>query len=223
MSTFDKHKAAKLLANDSTFAFVLLSIVLNKYTDDNDDFPQIYVDEPEVLFKELEEDFSIKLPEENENKLNAALTVLTTDLFYTNYSAFNKIAQTLCAGDPGVLNEDNDMDACKCMWAIVEAGLITGVTMDKANEVFSRSVIEKINDIVDNEAEDKEAQLEDFEADELDTLEEAIAENYYQRYLTCNLLELGQQLLALGVQEAYVGEMLGDFGRSMEAAEDKLK
>lgn len=220
---FDKRKAAELLAKDSTFAFVLLSIILNKYTGEDDVFPQDYVEEPSLLFKALEEDFSVKLSEDNENKINAALTAMTTDLFYTNRGVFNRIAQTLNTGDPGTLEEENELDACKCMWAVVEVGLITGIPADKAGEVMSKQVIDMVNNVVDNEAEDKEAQLEDFDADELDTMDEALAENYYQKHLTANLLELAAQLLHLGVPEATVGEMLGQYERSMKASEEKVQ
>lgn len=223
MELFDKRKAAALLKDESTFAFVLLSIILNKYTGEDDEFPQDYIDEPALLFKEIEEDFKIKLPEDNEDKINAALTVLTTDLFYTNANVFNHIAQTFSLGDPGTLEDDNELDACKCMWAVNEAGLISGVRLEDAAEKMSKSVITTINDVVDTEAEDKEAQLEDFDAAELDTMEEALAENYYQKYLTANLLALAGQLLRLGVKTSFVGELLGDFGRSMEAIESEVK
>ena len=220
---FDKYKAAELLAKDDTFAFVLISIVLNRYINDEEEFPEEYIEEPATLFNDIESDFRIKLPQENEDKINAALTVLTTDLFYTNKDVFNRVAQTFSTGDPGSLEEDNELDACKCMWAIVETGLISGVPLDKASEHMSKAVIEYVNDIVDNEAEDKEEQLESFEAEELDTMEEALSENYYQKFLTCNLLEPAQQLLKLGVPTASVGDLLGEFGRSLDSIEDAQK
>lgn len=220
---FNTKKAAALLRSADTFSFVLLAIVLDRYTDDNGDFPDDLVDYPELLFKNIEEDFSIRLPQENEDKLNAALTVMTTDLFYTNWNVFNHVAQTFCSGDPGDLDDDNEMDACKCMWSIVEAGLITDTPLERAGDRFAKDVIDKINDVVDNEAEDKEEQYEDIDAEEMDTMEEALAENYYQRYLTCNMLELGKQLLRLGARTSDVSEMLGSFGRSLDAIEERVE
>ena len=97
-----REAARKLLASDETFAFTLMTILLSTYGQDTFD------ENPVALFKNLEEDFNIKHPEESENRINAALTAMTTDLFFTQRASFKAITLALNEGDIGDIVEDGE-------------------------------------------------------------------------------------------------------------------
>lgn len=201
MIKIDKAEAAKLLESDETFAFTLMVILLATYDQ------EVFDENPVVLFSRIESDFRIKLPEEAENRINAVLTAMTTDLFYTQYSVFKSIALALCEGDIGD-GEDDDLNAAEILWAITEVGLLNGDTFAETQEKLSDSVAQGCNNIIDDEAEDVD------DSSETD-LEDAIKEPYYQKFVTANLLELAQQLLRLKVPTQTVEEILKAYNRSL--------
>jgi hypothetical protein len=89
MYKFDKKLTKQLLVDKGTYAFVLLTIILSYLPEDEDDLGEI---DTEVLFTDLEEEFECNIPEENENKINAAITALTTDLFWRSPSVNKAIS-----------------------------------------------------------------------------------------------------------------------------------
>ncbi len=205
-----REAARKLLASDETFAFTLMTILLSTYGQDAFD------ENPVALFKNLEEDFNIKLPEESENRINAALTAMTTDLFFTQWASFKAITLALNEGDIGDIVEDGEgeneeLSAPEILWALTEVGLLTGENFVGAESQLSDSVAAKCNDVIEGEAEDK-----DEIDDDVDTTEEAFVEPYYQKYVTVQLLALVKQLLDLGVDRKIVGELLATHNRSIE-------
>lgn len=213
----NKAAARKLLASDETFAFTLMTILLSTYGQDTFD------ENPIVLFKRLEEDYSIKLPEESENRINAALTAMTTDLFYTQWAAFKAIVLALNEGDIGSIpddgdGEDEELSATEILWGITEVGLLTGENFITAEASLSDSIAEKCNAVIEDEAEDTEEV-----DDDVDQTEEAFAEPYYQKYVTANLLELARQLLSLGVSRVTVGELLKEHRRSLLELQDTIE
>lgn len=204
----NKNAARRLLASDETFAFTLMTILLSTYGQDTFD------ENPVVLFKRLEEDYAIKLPEESENRINAALTAMTTDLFQTQWSTFKAITLALNEGDIGSIpdggEDEEELSATEILWGITEVGLLIGENFIRAEAQLSDSIAEKCNAVIEDEAED----IEDVD-DETDEATEAFAEPYYQKYVTANLLELAKQLLDLGVPQATVGELLKEHRRSL--------
>lgn len=202
--------AAKMLASDTTFAFTLMTILLAYY--DQEVFDE---EEPEALFSRIEDDFNIRLSEEVENRINAALLVMTSDLAYTQVAAFKSVALALADGNIGSIPQggDEELNAAEILWAITEIGLLNGESFDEVSEELSESVKIFCNNTVADEAEDMEYTEE---GDELDTLEEAIQETYYQKFVTANLLALAKQLLQLEVSPSVVSELLAFYNRSME-------
>lgn len=198
-----------MLASDTTFAFTLMTILLAYY--DQEVFDE---EEPEALFSRIEDDFNIKLSEEVENRINAALLVMTSDLAYTQVAAFKSVALALADGNIGSIPQggDEELNAAEILWAVTEIGLLNGESFDEVSEAMSESVKTFCNDVVDGEAEDPEYTEE---GDELDTLEEAIQETYYQKFVTANLLALAKQLLQLEVSPSVVSELLAFYNRSM--------
>ena len=207
MFKLNKQAAEKLLASDETFAFTLMTILLAQYDQ------EVFDENPVVLFGRIESDFGIKLSEEAENRINAALTAMTTDLFYTQFSAFKAITLALNEGDIGSIadgEDEEDLNAAAILWAITEVGLLNGDDFNDTQEKLSDSVASGCNAIIDDEAEEEE-QVDD----QVDTVQEAIKEPYYQQYVTINLLELAKQLLQLNAPEGVVSELLKTYNRSI--------
>ncbi|MCQ2172170.1 MAG: hypothetical protein MJZ17_05400 [Bacteroidales bacterium] len=199
-SKLNRNAATKLLSGKDTFGFVLIAIAVDKYGEDLEE-------DPEVLIMNLEEDFSCKIPEEGRNRLQAAMTAMTTDLFYTNRNVFRAVTLALSDGDIGNIPNgvEESLDACRCMWALTEVGLLNGQEFDEVADECSDDVIDLINDIADSEGEDP---------DEED-VENVMKETYSQRFVVANMLELSAQLLTLGVDPAVVSEMLAKYGRAV--------
>lgn len=212
-SKLNRNAAARLLSRDDTFAFVLMAIAIDKYGDDMSE-------DPEVLIMDLEDDFGCKIPDEGRNRIQAAVTAMTTDLFYRNANVFKAVALALSDGDIGGIpdGDDEELDACRCLWATTEVGLLNGQDFGEVADACSDDVVDMVNDVVDNEAEDREEV-----DDDTDTMEEAMAETYYQRYVVVNMLEMASQLLSLGVEGNVVGEMLGRHGRSLKDLENEQR
>jgi hypothetical protein len=206
--SFDKATAAELLSDDSTFAFTLMTILLAEYGQD------VFDENPVALFNRIEEDFRIKLPEDAENRINAALTAMTTDLFYTQFSAFKSIALALTEGDIGAIaddeEEEEELNAAEILWAIVEVGLLNGEDFNATQEQLSESVAAGCNAIIDSEAED--------EVDDVDTVQDAMQEPYYQKFVTLNLLALVEQLAKLKVPMSILESLLGTYNRTFNEA-----
>lgn len=210
MADFHRDIVTALLENEDTSAFVLMTILINEFEDKD-----IFESETEVLFDDIERTFHIKLPEDNENKINAAITAMSTDLFYTNFDVFKAITFSLNEGDLGDVEDDDDVPTVpEIMWAIVEVALLNGTTFSETE--FPKHMEDLINDVIDNEAEDK-----DEVDDEVDTIEEAMTEPYYQRYVTIKLLEVARDLLRLGVPNELVGELLASHNRSLDEMRDE--
>ena len=210
MADFHRDIMTALLENEDTSAFVLMTILINEFEDKD-----IFESETEVLFDDIERTFHIKLPEDNENKINAAITAMSTDLFYTNFDVFKAITFSLNEGDIGDVEDDDDVPTVpEIMWAIVEVALLNGTTFSETE--FPKYMEDLINDVIDNEAEDK-----DEVDDEVDTIEEAMTEPYYQRYVTIKLLEVARDLLRLGVPNELVGELLASHNRSLDEMKEE--
>lgn len=209
---FKRDVASRLLASDDTFAFTLMTILLAEYDQ------EVFDENPVVLFNRIEEDFRITLPEEAENRINAAITAMTTDLFYTQFSAFKAITLALNEGDLGDLvdgEDTEDLNAAEILWAITEVGLLNGDNFAETQEKLSESVAIGCNAVIDDEAEDEEEI-----ADNTDTITEAIKEPYYQQYVTINLLELAKQLTQLGVSTTMIEDLLKTYNRSLNEQEN---
>lgn len=116
----------KLLESPDAFGTVLLTLCLDLWGDeclrDRDD-PDRGPWHPTVFRDELEARYGVKLPKANLDKLMAAVTVVTTDLFFRDAAAFVTLANVLAGDefDPGVWEK---ADAVECAWAITEALLL---------------------------------------------------------------------------------------------------
>lgn len=76
-----------------------------------------------MLVAELEEDFSVQIPQANRDKVSALILALTTDSFYTDPSVFWQIANVLSGAAANFQSGQDLMTAEEAAWAAVEVTL----------------------------------------------------------------------------------------------------
>lgn len=111
-----------LLASENTFATVLLAIVADAYLDEGEEEPW-WSWHPTTLRMQIEEDFQVRLPKENLDKLLAAIALVTTNYFYKDVSRFIQLCNIL-SGDDFDPELFDWADAAEVLWGITEAGLL---------------------------------------------------------------------------------------------------
>ena len=192
---FKKSEAAKLLASDDAYAFVLMTILLPVFGDD------LFTEDSSVLFADIEDYFDCHLSEESENRINAAITAMTTDLFFTNVNMFNAITLAFAEGDIGDIPEGvmETPDVGDMLWAVQEVSLLIGEPKESEEfqSLFSPSVTNYVSDMIASVAED----LEEV-PDDVDSLDEAFNEPYFDRVISENTAQMVKQLYMLGVDPA---------------------
>lgn len=119
-------RVRRLLEDPDAFATVLFVLACDAFGPDclhDKDDPDRGPWHPATFRAELEHRFGVKLPQCNLDKLMAAVTVVTTDLFFKDASAFVTLANVLAGDefDPGTWEK---ADAVECAWAITEALLL---------------------------------------------------------------------------------------------------
>ena len=189
---FKKSEAAKLLASDDTYAFVLMTILLPVFGDD------LFTEDSSILFADIEDYFDCHLSEESENRINAAITAMTTDLFFTNVNMFNAISLAFAEGDIGDIPEGilETPDVGDMLWAVQEVSLLIGEPKESEEfqSMFSPSVMSYVGDMIASVAED----LEEV-PDDVDELDEAFDEPYFERVISENTAQMAKQLYMIGV------------------------
>lgn len=189
---FKKSEAAKLLSSDDAYAFVLMTILLPVFGDD------LFTEDSAVLFADIEDYFDCHLSEESENRINAAITAMTTDLFFTNVNMFNAITLAFAEGDIGDIPEGilETPDVGDMLWAVQEVSLLIGEPKESEEfqSMFSPSVMNYVGDMIASVAED----LEEV-PDDVDELDEAFNEPYFERVISENTAQMAKQLYMIGV------------------------
>lgn len=189
---FKKSEAAKLLASDDAYAFVLMTILLPVFGDD------LFTEDSAVLFADIEDYFDCHLSEESENRINAAITAMTTDLFFTNVNMFNSITLAFAEGDIGDIPEGilETPDVGDMLWAVQEVSLLIGEPKESEEfqSMFSPSVMSYVGDMIASVAEDL-----DEVPDDVDELDEAFDEPYFERVISENTAQMVKQLYMIGV------------------------
>lgn len=125
------------------FATTLLVMGLDHYG------PELLTWHPETIKLEIQDDFGIKLPKANFDRLLAAITVVTTDLFFKNLPRFIQLANVL-AFDDFQPDEFEPADSMECAWAITEALLLSPPDDDDA-EPFSLDIRKYIGFVLHEE------------------------------------------------------------------------
>ena len=221
---FDRTAAREALKDTGSYATVLLAIVLDYLPEGEDDLATLDVDE---VVDRLEKDFSVKIPDENVCKINAATIALTTDYWATDSRTFKAVALAFDTGDIGELasGDDEPVDACQLLWAIMEISIITGGIGEEGSfedtaDYLSERVTAMINKVVDSEAEDKD----DLDLDDDDGLEDTLHIPYYGRYINARLMMLAGQVMQLAgkdknkrtVLREHCNELLAENGLQLD-------
>lgn len=192
---FDKRLAADFLADTETTATVLHMIILAAYGDEVYGSIEHGIEQadPVELWLRIKEDFSVNVPESNENKVNALMLALSTDAFYEDPLAFISIGNALYSGDLGDLVDGalEDLTVSEMLWGIYEVELNRG-----ESQGFSMPIDRLINEIIENEAEDNEE------------LKEAEVVPYYEKFVAEMRDEMLIQLRTLGVQDNVIKTIL---------------
>lgn len=107
----------RLLVGEDTFATTLLVLAVDSYG------PECLEWHPRTLLAEFHDDWQVMLPSASLDRLMAAITVITTDLFFQDVSRFVQLANVLAFDefDPG---QFDPADSVECAWAVTEALLL---------------------------------------------------------------------------------------------------
>ena len=204
---FKKSEAAKLLASDDAYAFVLMTILLPVFGDD------LFTEDSSILFADIEDYFDCHLSEESENRINAAITAMTTDLFFTNVNMFNAITLAFAEGDIGDIPDGmmETPDVGDMLWAVQEVSLLIGEPKESEEfqSMFSPSVMSYVGDMIASVAED----LEEV-PDDVDELDEAFNEPYFERVINENAAQMAKQLYMIGIDPSKLTSYLAGSGLS---------
>jgi hypothetical protein len=192
---FDKRLAADALGDTETCATVLHMIILAAYGDEVYGSLEHSIEamDPVELWVRLEEDFSVRIPESNENKVNALMIGISTNAFYDDPLAFNSICNALYSGDLGDLVEGfiEDLTVPEMLWGIYEVELNRGDSQD-----FVPSINQLIDEVIQSEAESNE----DLE------VEEVIP--YYEKFMGEMRDSMLIQMRTIGVGEEVIAKIL---------------
>jgi hypothetical protein len=106
----------------------------------------IYEWDPATLWMEINSELHLELPEQNQDKLQAIITAVSTDQFYAQMEGFYPIAHTLLDGDGGFQVFD-PLTLGEALWAIYE------VALNRDPEKFSPSILSYIQHLVKEEGQ----------------------------------------------------------------------
>lgn len=214
---FNRSSVRKLLGDKEVHPFVLLVIILDYLDEEEQDLSEVNT---AVLLKQLEEEYTVNIPEENENRINAVILAVTTDLFFTNVNVMKAITLAFVDGDIGNIpdGEEEEVEVADILRASAEMALITDTPLNDILGSFSSSVDKAIGNIIDSESEDPEDDEEDYlpyeEGEQIDSqrvvpyfykiLDDYMEELEEQLYLlgTMTSLQIEEELVSLGLKPA---------------------
>jgi hypothetical protein len=155
---FPRDRARELLEGTDTFATVIHAILIAAYGE------AIYSMDPLELYAQVKEDFDAVIHEEGENRINAIMTALTSDLVYQDPEAFSAVAEALNSGDIGdaIGGMFDDLTMPEVVWALYELQLNR-----EDEEPFSPAVKQLIDrTIAEENSERGSAHVDEFMDDQ---------------------------------------------------------
>ncbi|MEG1884726.1 MAG: hypothetical protein RR182_00455 [Alistipes sp.] len=191
------------LQDDDSLATTLMCILIDAYEEELFDMDML------DLIGRVKKDFNIQLSESAENKVNAAIVSMTTDLALRDPAVFRAVAlafnegtignSALMAFDDDYTDEDDadeaDLTSPELLWTLTEMSTLRGCTMDDLISDIQRDVRKYIEGVIKDEVEDRE------EIDpEVDTIEEAADEDAFTRYVSEMQETLQEQVGSLGYE-----------------------
>jgi hypothetical protein len=104
---------------------------------------------PQTIVLELHDDFQVKLPPTNLDRLCAGMRLLSSDEFYVSAAEFNELCRVL-AGEPLLPGMVIPADAAECAWGISEA-LLLSPPSEGVEEPFSAEVQVLLGKVLEDE------------------------------------------------------------------------
>lgn len=89
---------------------------------------------PQILRNELEKDYNVELSDLQSDKLQAAITILTSDAFETNWHVFQTICRHL-TGQPMGFEDFEPLDPEEIVYALTDATLIRHEPIEFDDEI----------------------------------------------------------------------------------------
>jgi hypothetical protein len=186
----DKKAATNLLMSSETSGIALFIICLKTVGSDelftvDEDTGYTDTMDPVELFADLQDAFNVSIPVENENRINAILTAISTDLYFSDSIAFTSISISVNSGDLGEL-VNGIMEA-----PTIEEILTTKMEIELIVEDvdFSPSVQKIITEAVKDLAEDDDPATPEY------TLNEVVEEHRAKIYSELNSLGIDEKVL----------------------------
>jgi len=124
-----------------TFATTLLLMFVDAYGTEGFTWAE------QTIRMEIEDDFEVKLPQANFDRLMAAVAILTTEDFYKSLPDFIQLCNIL-SGSPYDPRQWDPADATEVAWGITEAVLIEPPDED---EPFTEEIRAYIGKVLDDE------------------------------------------------------------------------
>jgi hypothetical protein len=178
--TLDKKEVFKVLENPESYATVLHTICLITFGE------ELYQKDSLEIYMELKDTYGVQMHEDNESKLMAIMTAVSTPFFFSDKTVFDSICKSLLNGDPGLTDlELEHSTMLEVLWGIYEVGLNIDF-----NE-FTPSVQSFIDTIFNQEAL------------ELGTTSEDVLQAY-NKVIEEMAMELSIQLKKIGIADAPV-------------------
>lgn len=114
----------KAWADPDSYATTLLALYVDRYVlhEDPKEKDKAWHWSPETIIAEVKDDYDVDISAHNIDKLMAALTIVTTDLFFKDERCFVTLVNVLC-GNGFRPAETEPADVAECAWGLTE-GLI---------------------------------------------------------------------------------------------------
>jgi len=146
----NRKEVFKALQDSETYGTVLHAICLKTYGDD------LYTMDSIEVYQNLEDDYGTLPHQDNENKIMAMVTAVSTPLFYEDLEVFKATSKTLLGGDPGVIDSSFDPpELIEVLWATYEVGLnAEALPYDRNIENYIEAMLTKEQAIIEETGED---------------------------------------------------------------------
>lgn len=140
-----KENIIRLLRDDRTFATVLLAICIDSFT------TECFEWEADTVVSELRHEYGVELSQVARDKINALLTVLTTDQVYFDPMVFWQVGNVL-SGTPANFQTGADpLTVDEAAWVAVEIALTDMADDDHTQPTYSPEVRAMIGAILRQE------------------------------------------------------------------------
>lgn len=134
---------SEVWSSPTSFATTLLTLFVDMYGTDGFQWA------PETIQMEIEEDFRVKLPPANFDRLMAAINLITSNDFYRSLPDFIMYCNVL-SGDTYDPRTWDPADSAEIAWGITE-GLLLSPPDDHDEEPFAEEIVAYIGQILNSE------------------------------------------------------------------------